>query len=155
MLNLSEQWAMWTMASREGNGRDPRKGGAFSVFMLQTPSVSQSYKHQTLTLLPHFKNICFMLSLIEDSCLIDPSLQADPEACRLRWEREKINLDPREQCCFQVYWIISLSLLNYGRTALCPKFEQGPCGQSSTSCGRQLCCSTRKSGMTAVLDQMA
>ena len=98
-----------------------------------------------------------MLSLIENSCHIDPSLHAGPAACRLKWDREKINLDPRVQCYFQVYWIISffLFLLNYERTALCPKFEQGSCGHSSTSCRGQLCQSTRKSGATRFLGQIA
>ena len=72
------------MAQREGVGKVPEKGPTLSVLVLRTPSVSQSYRHQTFTLSLHLQNICFMLSLIEDSCLIDSSLPASPEACRLR-----------------------------------------------------------------------
>lgn len=102
---------------------------------------------------PHLKNICFMLSLIEDSYRIDPS----PAACRLRWEK-KINLDPTVHCCFPSlpdYLFLSLCLFSGERTALCSNFEQRPCGHSSPSYSRELCYSTKKSGASPLLDQMA
>lgn len=127
------------------------------------PSASSSPNSIRLSILqtadfslpPHLKNICFMLFLIEDSYLIDPS----PAACRLRWQREKkINLDPTVHCCFPSlldYLFLSLCLFNGERTALCSNFEQQPCGHSSPSYSRELCYSTKKSGATPLLDQMA
>ena len=79
------------------------------------PSASSSLNSIRLSVLqtadfslpPHLKNICFMLFLIEDSYLIDPS----PAACRLRWQREKKSIwIPQCIAVFQVYWIISFSL---------------------------------------------
>lgn len=142
------------MAQREGVGEVPERGLALSILLLQTPSGSQSYK-EDFSLPPHLKDICFMLSLIEDSYLIDPS----PAACRLRWEREKKSIwIPWCIAVFQVlldYLFLSLCLFNGERTALCSNFEQWPCGHSSPSCGRELCYSTKKSGTTPLLDQMA
>lgn len=51
-----EQWAEGTMAQREGVGKVPEKGPTLSVLVLQTPSVSQSYKHQTFSLSLHLQN---------------------------------------------------------------------------------------------------
>lgn len=50
---------------------------------------------------------------------------------------------------------LSLCLFNGERTALCSNFEQWPCGHSSPSYSRELCYSTKKSGATPLLDQMA
>lgn len=95
--------------------------------------------------------VVFNRGLISD---LIPALQhADSD------EREKkINLDPTVHCCFPSlldYLFLSLCLFNGERTALCSNFEQRPCGHSSPSCGRELCYSTRKSGVTPLLDQMA
>lgn len=49
------------MAQREGVGKVPEKGPTLSVLVLQTPSVSQSYKHQTFTLSLHLQNMFYVV----------------------------------------------------------------------------------------------
>lgn len=148
MSDPYEQWAVWTTVQCGGT----RKGPAVSIIMLQTLLVSQSYKHWTSTLPPHLKNICFMLFLIEDSCLIDPG----SAACRVRRERKK---SIWISGCSAVSKFRRLSLFSFSfklqRTALCPNFEEGPWGHSSPSCNRQLCYSTRKLDVTPLLGQLA
>lgn len=154
MPYLYERWAAGIMAQREGVGEVPERGLALSILLLQTPSGSQSYKQQTSLYHPTSK-ICFMLSLIEDSYLIDPS----PAACRLRWEGEENQFGSHGALLFSKFTglslCLSLCLFNGERTALCSNFEQRPCGHSSPSCGRELCYSAKKSGATPLLDQMA
>lgn len=113
-----------------------QKGPALSVLIQQTPPASQSYKHQLSTLPPHLKNM-FHVVFNRGLCLIDPGLAA----CRVRGEREKKSI--RIPGCsavskFTGWSLLSLSLLNCRGTALCPNFEQGSWGHSSTSWSRQL-----------------
>lgn len=159
MRKLGKCLSLWATGSRNhgterGCGWGTRKRTCPQHPPRQTPLGCQSYKQQT-SLYHRTSKICFMLFLIEDSYLIDPS----PAACRLRWQREKkINLDPTVHCCFPSlldYLFLSLCLFNGERTALCSNFEQQPCGHSSPSYSRELCYSTKKSGATPLLDQMA
>lgn len=126
------------------------------------PSASSSLNSIRLSVLqtadfslpPHLKNMFYvvfnrgLISYWSQPCSMQTQMT----------ERKKINLDPTVHCCFPSlldYLFLSLCLFNGERTALCSNFEQQPCGHSSPSYSRELCYSTKKSGETPLLDQMA
>lgn len=137
-------------------GGETRKRPALSVFMLQTPSVAQSCKHQPFTLPPASK-ICFMLSL--NRRLMSYWSLSACWSCSMQTQMRKRTKSIWIPGCSAVPslldYLFLLSLLNCGRTALCPNFEQGTCGRRSTSKGRPLCCSTGKSGAAPLWDHTA